>query len=410
MADTKQTNRLHIPNPKSRPGDDVDFSDIDISEAGIVHRPAVSEKEPVLRDLPYQLIRTLDNDGQAIGSWVPSLSTDELINILKLMMLNRVFDDRLFQMQRQGKTSFYMKSRGEEAISVVSSLALRQSDMCFPTYRMVGWLMARNYPLIKLVNQIFSNCEDPLQGKQLPVLYSAKDYGFYSIAGNLGTRYGHAVGWSMAKAYRGSDDIAIGFVGDGSTAEAGFHEALTMATVYQAPVILAVTNNQWAISSYSGIAGAEQTTFAAKATAYGIPGLRVDGNDVLAVHAVIDWAAERARAGHGPTLIEFFTYRAEGHSTSDDPSKYRPKDEPEKWPLGDPIERLKQHLIRDQKWSDEQHAALHTELEAQVREVVKEGEAIGVLGENNPSTREMFECVFKEPDWRIIEQRGELGV
>jgi len=143
--------------------------------------------------------------------------------------------------------------------------------------------MARDYPLIDMVNQIFSNAEDPLQGKQLPILYSAKDYGFYSLSGNLGSRFGHAVGWAMAKAYRGSDDIAIGYIGEGSTAEGSFHEALTFASVYRAPVILAITNNQWAISFYSGVAGSEQTTFAAKAIAYGIPGLRVDGNDVLAV-------------------------------------------------------------------------------------------------------------------------------
>jgi len=410
VVDSIETNRLHIPSPRSRPGDAPDFSGVDISAAGIVERPAVDEKESALRELPYQLIRTLDDTGQAVGNWDPELGADQLINILKSMMLNRVFDDRLFQMQRQGKTSFYMKCRGEEAISVVASLALRATDMCFPTYRMVGWLMARDYPLIKLVNQIFNNREDPLQGKQLPVLYSAKDYGFYSISGNLGTRYGHAVGWSMAKAYRGSDDIAIGFVGDGTTAEAGFHEALTMASVYRVPVILAITNNQWAISSYSGIAGAEQTTFAAKAIAYGIPGLRVDGNDVLAVHSVIEWAAERARAGYGATLVEFFSYRAEGHSTSDDPSKYRPEDEPPQWPLGDPIERLKQHLQQAGQWSDEQHSILQDELAAQVRAVVKQGESIGVLGENNPRAREMFECVFKEPDWRVIEQRGELGV
>ncbi|MEM9880020.1 MAG: thiamine pyrophosphate-dependent dehydrogenase E1 component subunit alpha, partial [Pseudomonadota bacterium] len=289
-------------------------------------------------------------------------------------------------------------------------LALRQSDMCFPTYRLVGWLLARGYPLIDLINQIFNNAADPLKGKQLPILYSARDYGFYSLSGNVGSRFGHAVGWAMAKAYRASDDIAIGYIGEGTTAEGDFHEALTFASVYRAPVILCVTNNQWAISSFSGIAGANETTFAAKAIGYGVPGLRVDGNDVLAVWAAVEWAAERARAGLGAPLIEFFTYRAEGHSTSDDPSKYRPKDEAQYWPLGDPIERLKTHLNACGAWDDERHAALEASLIARITAAIKEGEAIGTLGQSMPSVKEMFEGVFEEPDWRIIEQRGALGV
>jgi 2-oxoisovalerate dehydrogenase E1 component alpha subunit len=185
---------------------------------------------------------------------------------------------------------------------------------------------------------------------------------------------------------------------------------LTFATVYRAPAILCITNNQWAISSYSGIAGADETTFAARAIGYGLPGLRVDGNDFLAVWAATQWAAERARNNYGATLIEFFTYRAAGHSTSDDPTKYRPADEPEHWPLGDPIERLKQHLIVEGEWDDARHEALTAELNQAVIAAVKEGEAVGTLGKSKPSVREMFEDVFKEPDWRVIEQRREFGV
>src|SRR5690606_34910455 len=283
------------------------------------------------------------------------------------------------------------------------SLFLDRDDMCFPTYRVLSWLMARNYPLIDLCNQIFNNVDDPLKGRQLPILYSARDYGFYSLSGNVGSRFGHAVGWAMASAYKGDDKIALAYIGDGTTAEGDFHEALTFASVYRAPVILCVTNNQWAISSFSGIAGADETTFAAKALAYGLPGLRVDGNDFLAVWAATQWAAERARTNHGATLIEFFTYRASGHSTSDDPTKYRPQDEAEHWPLGDPIERLKQHLILIGEWDEERHSALTDELDTTVRAAVKEGESVGTLGTSKPSVKEMFEGVFKEPDWRVIE-------
>jgi 2-oxoisovalerate dehydrogenase E1 component alpha subunit len=188
------------------------------------------------------------------------------------MLLTRLFDERMFRAHRQGKTSFYIKSSGEEAIGSAQSLMLARHDMCFPTYRMVSWLMARDYPLLDLINQIYSNASDPLKGRQLPVLYSARAYGFYSLSGNVGSRFGHAVGWAMASAYKHDERIAISHIGEGTTAEGDFHEALTFASTYRAPVILCVDNNQWAISSYYGIAGGEETTFAAKAIGYGIPG------------------------------------------------------------------------------------------------------------------------------------------
>jgi 2-oxoisovalerate dehydrogenase E1 component alpha subunit len=400
--------QLHIPVPEARPGEPAKFDHIVIPPAGLVRRPPPDTAEAQLRDLPYELIRVLDDAGHAVGAWQPRLTPEHLRKGLRAMLLTRLFDDRLFKSHRQGKTSFYMKSSGEEAIGAAQSLALGSGDMCFPTYRVMSWLMAREYPLLKLVNQIYSNEQDPLKGRQMPVMFSARDYGFYSLSGNLGSRFGHAVGWAMASAFKGDDKIALGYVGEGSTAEGNFHEALTFASVYRVPAILCITNNQYAISSFQGLAGGESTTFAAKALAYGIPGLRVDGNDFLAVHAATVWAAERARSNHGATLIELFTYRAAGHSTSDDPSKYRPADEPQKWPLGDPIERLKQHLIGLGEWSEEQHVALTQELTDTVRAVTQEAEAIGTLGKSKPPLRTMFEDIFKEPDWRHIEQLREV--
>lgn len=401
---------LHIPTPPSRPGDAVDFSHFAIPEAGAVRRPDSAAPEVEMRDMPYTLVRVLDDEGRAVGAWDPGLSPDMLRRGLRAMLLTRAFDDRLFRAHRQGKTSFYMKSTGEEAIGAAQSLVLGAGDMCFPTYRVMSWLHARDYPLTDMVNQIFSNEKDPLKGRQLPILYSARDYGFYSLSGNVGSRFGHAVGWAMASAYKRDDKIALAYIGEGTTAEGDFHEALTFASVYRAPCILCVTNNQWAISSFSGIAGADATTFAAKALAYGLPGLRVDGNDFLAVWAATQWAADRARNNHGATLIEFFTYRAAGHSTSDDPTKYRPADEAAHWPLGDPVDRLKEHLIGLGEWDEARHAALIEELDQKVKVAVKEAEAVGTLGKSKPSVREMFEGVFKEPDWRVIEQRREMGI
>lgn len=401
---------LYIPEPRVRPGDAPDFSHIRVPEAGATRRPDIVDAEAAMRDLPFGLVRVLDEGGYAIGPWNPRLGMDTLRRGLRAMLRTRAFDERMFRSHRQGKTSFYMKSTGEEAIAVAQSMLLGRDDMCFPTYRVMGWLHARGYPLLDMVNQIFSNAQDPLKGKQLPILFSARDYGFYTLSGNVGSRFGHAVGWAMASAYKNDDRIALAYIGEGTTAEGDFHEALTFASVYRAPVILCVTNNQWAISSFAGIAGGDATTFAAKAIAYGLPGLRVDGNDFLAIWAATEWAAERARSNLGATLIELFTYRAEGHSTSDDPTKYRPADEAKQWPLGDPIERLKQHMIAQCGWDQIQHDALIADVDAEVREAVKAGEAIGTLGKSKPEVAEMFEGVFKEPDWRVIEQRRELGV
>jgi len=402
--------KLHIPAPTTRPGCAPDFSHMVFPAVGATRRPDVFSAEPQMRDLPYGMVRVLDSDGLATGPWNPKLDPAFLLRGLRAMLLTRLFDERMFRAHREGKTSFFMKSTGEEAIGAAPSMVLGPEDMCFPTYRVVSYLLARDYPLIDLVNHNFSNVADPLKGRQLPVLYSARAFGFYSISGNVGSRFGHAVGWAMASAYKKDDKIALAYIGEGTTAEGDFHEALTFAAVYHAPVILCITNNQWAISTYQGMAGGEETTFAARAIGYGLPGLRVDGNDFLAVYAATEWAAERARGNHGATLIEFFTYRASGHSTSDDPSKYRPVNEAAEWPLGDPITRLKQHLIAIGAWSEVQHEALEHELFALVRAALKQGEAIGTLGASKPACGEMFECVYKEPDWRLTEQRQELGV
>jgi 2-oxoisovalerate dehydrogenase E1 component subunit alpha len=200
----------------------------------------------------------------------------------------------------------------------------------------------------------------------------------------------------------------MGWIGDGATAEGDFHAGMTFAAVYNVPVVLAVVNNQWAISSFSGIAGAERATFAQRSVGYGVAGMRVDGNDALAVYAAVKWAGERARSNHGPTLIEFFTYRAEGHSTSDDPSGYRPAAEAKAWPLGDPIARLKAHLVALGEWDDERHSAMTAEVDAAVRAAQKESEKLGVLPEQGShDIASMFEDVYADVPWNLAEQREQ---
>ena len=411
-SDTERRNRpaleLYVPEPHARPGDEVDFSHIEVPPAGSVSRPDIAVSPDAIRDLPYTLIRVLDDDGKAVGPWDPRLDAEKLRRMLRDMMLVRAFDDRMYRAQRQGKTSFYMKCTGEEAIAVAGTHALDREDMTFPTYRQQGILVARDYSLATMMCQIYSNKGDPLKGRQLPIMYSSKEYGFFTISGNLATQVPQAVGWAMGSAISGDSRIASTYIGDGSTAEGDFHAACTFAGVYRAPVILNIDNNQWAISSFSGIAGGELTTFAARGLGYGLPALRVDGNDALAVYAATRWAADRARSNRGPTLIEFFTYRVEGHSTSDDPTAYRPKGAGEKWPLGDPIARLKQHLIGLGEWDEERDTQLTEQLDAEVRAAQKEAERQGTL-QSDPYAElsTMFEDVYAELPWHLREQQAQ---
>ena len=399
---------LHVPEPHFRPGDPVDYSYLTIPQAGQQPRPDETCKASDTNPLCTDMVRVLDDDHRAVGPWDPKLDPATLRRMLRVMALTRAFDDRMYRGQRQGKTSFYMKCTGEEATSVASAFALAADDMVFPSYRQQGILIARGYPLVEMVNQIYSNRADKLKGRQLPIMYSSREHCFFTISGNLATQYPQAVGWAMASAIKGDTRIAVSWIGEGSSAESDFHAAATFATVYNAPVILNIVNNQWAISSFSGFAGGERATFASRAIGYGMAGIRVDGNDALAVYAAIRWAANRARANAGPTLIEHFTYRAEGHSTSDDPGQYRSAQERAEWPLGDPINRLMCHLIALGEWSEEQQAAMDLELIEEVKTATKAAEANGILGHGlHHPFHTMFEDVFEELPWHLEEQADQ---
>ncbi|MCU9956465.1 3-methyl-2-oxobutanoate dehydrogenase (2-methylpropanoyl-transferring) subunit alpha [Burkholderia sp. BKH01] len=403
--------RLHVPEPTGRPGCKTDFSYLHLSPAGAVRRPPIDVAPADTANLARSLVRVLDDSGKAVGPWVPDLDDARLIAGLRAMLKTRIFDARMMIAQRQKKISFYMLSLGEEAIGTAHAMALRDGDMCFPTYRQQSILIARDVPLERMICQLMSNEGDPLKGRQLPVMYSDRDAGFFSISGNLATQFIQAVGWGMASAIKGDTKIASAWIGDGATAESDFHTALTFAHVYRAPVVLNVVNNQWAISTFQAIAGGEGTTFAGRGVGCGIASLRVDGNDFLAIYAASSWAAERARRNLGPTLIEWVTYRAGAHSTSDDPTKYRPSDDWSHFPLGDPIARFKRHLIVKGIWSDSAHDALTAELEAEVIAAQKEAEKYGTLADDRiPSPASMFDDVYKELPAHLRRQRQELGV
>ncbi|MGO4560057.1 thiamine pyrophosphate-dependent enzyme [Mesorhizobium sp. 2RAF21] len=402
---------LTVPEPSVRPGGQPDFSGLTIPEAGSVPRPPVGERPENMRDMAFTIVRVLDDDGNAVGPWSPDLPVEQLQAGLRHMMTLKAYDMRMMIAQRQGKTSFYMQHLGEEAISCAFQGTLRLGDMNFPTYRQAGLLIAGGYSMARMMCQVYSNDGDSARGRQLPVFYSSKDHGFFSISGNLATQYIQAVGWAMASAIRNDTRIAAAWIGDGSTAESDFHAAMVFASTYRPPVILNIVNNQWAISTFQGIARGEAQTLAARGLGFNIPALRVDGNDYLAVRAVADWASERARRNLGPTLIEYVTYRSGGHSTSDDPSAYRPRDEGKAWPLGDPIARLKTHLIRLGAWSEERHIQLEAEILDQVVAAQKEAEAIGTLHSGRrPSVRDIFEDVYAVMPPHLRRQRQQAGV
>jgi 2-oxoisovalerate dehydrogenase E1 component subunit alpha len=402
---------LHMPEPAVRPGGKPDFTSVNIPNAGSVPRPEVDVDPESIRDLAFSIIRVLNREGKAVGPWAGTLSDQELLEGLRHMMTLRTFDARMLMAQRQGKTSFYMQHMGEEAVSCAFRKALEAGDMNFPTYRQAGLLIAADYPLVDMMCEIFSNEKDPLKGRQMPVLYSSKALGFFSVSGNLATQFIQAVGWAMASAVKHDTRIAAGWIGDGATAESDFHAALVFASTYKAPVVLNIVNNQWAISTFQGIARGGSGTFAARGLGFGIPALRVDGNDYLAVYAVARWAIERARRNLGPTLVEYVTYRVGAHSTSDDPAAYRPKTESDAWPLGDPVIRLKNHLIVRGVWSEARHKQAEAEILDTVVAAQKEAESHGTLhAGGKPSVRDMFEGVYAEMPPHLRRQRQQAGV
>lgn len=401
---------LHIPGTLRGESSAPPNPHLRFARAGEMRRPPVDADPYEMHDLAYNLVRVLDDNGEAKGEWAPDLTPEQLRDGLRAMLKTRAYDRRMMRMQRQGQTSFYMQCTGEEAIACAFQMVMQKGDMNFPTYRQQGLLIAQDWSLTDMMCQVLSNEKDHLKGRQLPIFYSVPEAGFFSISGNLGTQFVQAVGWAMASAMRGDTKIAAGWIGDGSTAESDFHAALVFASVYRPPVVLNIVNNQWAISSPQSVAGGENISFASRAHGFAIPALRVDGNDYLAVYAASSWAAERARRNLGPTLIEWVTYRVAPHSTSDDPSKYRAKEEESNWPLGDPVERLKQHLIRKGEWSEERNVQLLAGIDAEINDAAREALKYGTLHEGpkaSPAT--MFEDVYKDMPQHLREQRQQMG-
>jgi pyruvate dehydrogenase E1 component alpha subunit/2-oxoisovalerate dehydrogenase E1 component alpha subunit len=344
------------------------------------------------------LLRVLRDDGSADPATDPFLPEATVLRGYREMKRLRILDARMILLQRQGRVGFYGAAHGQEAVPIATGLTVSAEDWVFPALREQGIMLVRGFPLKAFVAQVFGNAGDVLKGRQMPSHPSGRAVHQVSWSSCIGPQIPQAVGAAFAMRSRKSAGVAIGFMGDGATSQADFHAAMNFAGVWKVPCVLVCQNNHWSIS----VPAEKQTaskTFAMKARAYGMPGVRVDGNDLLAFASALQAALDRARSGGGPTFIEAVTYRMGPHSTSDDPSRYRSQAEVDAWALKDPLQRLRKHLAVLNLVSEASDAALEAELTAEIASVVDEVEAMPL-----PDRETLVTDVYAEVPWHLREE------
>jgi 2-oxoisovalerate dehydrogenase E1 component alpha subunit len=349
-----------------------------------------------------EIVSALRPDGTLDPAHDPGLSDEEVQFLYRQMVTTRQLDERLVQLQRQGRIGFHVGSLGEEAAILGSAFAMARQDFLFPCYREFGAALMRGLPLQTFIDNMFGNANDTVLGRQMPNHTTCREAGWCSVSSPVGTQITQAVGFAWAAKIRKENASALVYFGDGATSSSDFHSGMNFAGVFKVPCVLFCRNNGWAIS----VPVERQTatkTFAEKAAAYGIPGVRVDGNDLFAVVSVTRKARERGERGEGSTLIEAITYRMGGHSTSDDPKAYRGTDEVESWARRDPIERVRDYLTRRGAWDEPRERALVEEVDARFRDAVTIAERTPA-----PPLESMFEDVYENAPWHLLEQRQQL--
>ena len=348
-----------------------------------------------------EVVTVIGPDGKLRPGADPQLPVEQVVDLYKGMVRTRIIDTQLERLQRQGRIGFHIGSLGEEACILGSAAAMRSQDWIFPCYREFGALLWRGFPLQAYVDNMFGNAEDIVMGRQMPDHYSGKEYHFGSVSSPIGTQMTQAVGFAWAARYKDEDTVVSVYFGEGATSSNDFHTGMNFAGVMNAPVVFLCRNNQWAIS----VPSEKQTnskTFADKGVAYGMPAVRVDGNDVLATYATVRECVEKAARGEGPTLVEMLTYRIGGHSTSDDPRAYRVQDEVEHWRRTDPLIRTRKHLEVLDAWTDGEETKLAEETEKELKACIAASEK-----KEKPSLATMFEGVFREQPWHLREQQEQ---
>lgn len=350
-----------------------------------------------MSDLPFAI---LNEDGSCAQEYRELIDDSELLRVLDRMALNRAIDRRFLALQRQGRLGFYMTSTGEEATTIGAAYCLRDADPIFLTYRELGSLLWRGIPLELLLHQLIGNSQDLCKGRQMPVHYCYRGWNIPSVSSPVGTQLPHACGFAYAARLRGTGQVALAFLGEGTASQGDFHTALNFSGVFRVPAVFVIRNNGYAISTPESLQTAAES-LAARAEGYGLPGARVDGNDFLAVINAVGQAVERARSGGGPTLIEALTYRMGAHSTADDPSAYRSEEEARRWQELDPQLRLRRHARFRGIWSDELERDTEARFEERISRLVAECEPFPP-----PPLESLFEDVTREPSPQLEEQRA----
>lgn len=348
-----------------------------------------------------ELLQVIDLDGKTKGK-APALKPDELKVMFRAMLATRLFDQRSLNLQRQGRIGFFVPSSGQEASQVGAAHAMTADDWVFPSYRTHSIAILKGIPFRRLFDQMWGNATDLVKGRQMPNHFSFREMNWVSISSPIGTQISQAAGAARAMQIRGEKRCAWVWFGDGGTSSNDFHAGLNFAGVWKSPCVFMCENNHWAIS----VPQEKQTasaTFAEKAVAYGMRGVRVDGNDVLAVYQAAQEARERALAGEGPTLIESVTFRMGPHSSSDDPKRYQAASLFEAWQKKDPLERfrawLKVKKVWTQAWEDEQKAAIEADLNRAVE---------GAESTPAPAIETLFDDVYATLPRMLEEQKQGL--
>jgi len=352
--------------------------------------------------LSLELLQVIKPTGEVVEKNEPDISKDDLVRLYRLMVLLRNFETRSMQLQRQGRIGFYIGFLGQEAAQLGSAFALLPKDWVFPAYREVGVALLRGVSIKQVLNQYFANAEDLQKGRQLSNLYGVKSINFVTGSAPIATQLPHAVGAALAAKLRGDPVVTLVYFGDGATSENDFHSGMNFAGVFKTPTIFFCQNNHWAISVPLERQTASET-IAVKAKAYGFEGVRVDGNDILAVYRTTKEAVDKARKGGGPTLIEAVTYRMGPHSSADDPTRYVLKEELEEWTRRDPLVRFRRYLEKKRLWSESDEKRAHEEANREIDEAISYAEKVP-----KPSLDTLFEDVYASMPWHLEEQFRQL--
>src|SRR5947209_5555128 len=332
----------------------------------------------------------------------PPIPREVLLRLYREMVRLRTLDDRMMTLQRQGRVGFYGACTGQEAATLASAIALEASDWIFPALREGGAMLLRGFPLVPYLCQVFGNSGDETKGRQMPSHMASKSVNQVSWSSCIGTQLPQAVGAAMAARIKGDRTVVAAYMGDGATSEGDFHVAMNFAGVFRPPVVFICQNNHWAISVPTSKQTASEN-IAVKAHAYGFPGVKVDGNDAVAVYLAVKDAVDRARNGGGPTLVECETYRIGAHSSSDDPTRYRDEREVEQWRKRDPVDLLRGRLQAWGMWSAREEDELRARVLDEVNAAIAEAET-----KPDPPRESLFDDVYVNAPWSLREQREEL--